>query len=279
MTVHGQHLLWHSARPPWFCDVTDESDMAKVLETHIKTVAGHYGARIGSWDVVNEAIDPGDNGPMGLRLKDTGDCGDDGSIPKVVRDVPWIKLSPNDPLKYIRQAFEWAHEASPQTKLYYNDYGAEDGGTSTKTKTEAVYELAKKLVDGGVPIHGVGLQSHFLAAYPPDFKGMAANMRRLNALGLDVRISELDVEIRQKDEAIASKEQQRQQQAQIYGETLRTCLQAPSCSALLVFGFSDKHTWLTDFGDEVWEQEPLIFDKNYQPKPAYHALKNVLLGK
>jgi endo-1,4-beta-xylanase len=62
-------------------------------------------------------------------------------------------------------------------------------------KGDAIYELVKGLLAQGVPIDGVGLQMHVRAAGPPSESSVAANMRRIAALGLRVNISEMDVRV------------------------------------------------------------------------------------
>jgi len=100
-------------------------------------VVGRYRGRIYAWDVVNEAI------------------ADDGTL----RDTVWLR---NIGPEYIELAFRWAHEADPQALLFYNDYGAEDIGV----KSNAVYNLVKRLLEKDVPIHGVGLM-HVSLENPP----------------------------------------------------------------------------------------------------------------
>ena len=64
-----------------------------------------------------------------------------------LRESPWLTAIGPD---YIALAFQFAHEADPDAKLYYNDYSAEGVGG----KGDAVYELVKGLKEQGVPIHG-----------------------------------------------------------------------------------------------------------------------------
>ena len=45
----------------------------------------------------------------------------------------------------------------------------------------------------GVPIDGIGLQSHFSVEEPPNFKDIITNLKRLAALGLEIHVTELDV--------------------------------------------------------------------------------------
>ena len=40
-------------------------------------------------------------------------------------------------------------------------------------------------------------------------------------------------------------------------------------------GFTDKYTWVPEYTGK--DDKPLIFDKNYNPKPAYKAIQGILL--
>jgi endo-1,4-beta-xylanase len=47
MKVRGHTLVWHRQNPPWLTEGTfTPSQLAAILETHIKTVAGHYRGKI-----------------------------------------------------------------------------------------------------------------------------------------------------------------------------------------------------------------------------------------
>ena len=58
MKVRGHTLVWHRQNPKWLTEgkFTPASSL-QILETHIKTVVGHYRGKIFAWDVVNEAFD------------------------------------------------------------------------------------------------------------------------------------------------------------------------------------------------------------------------------
>jgi endo-1,4-beta-xylanase len=169
MKVKGHALVWHDSLPVWVNANMSTDELHQATQEHIHTLVGHYRGQIDAWDVVNEAVD------------------DEGSLR---RSLFLDKLGE----RYIAEAFQLAHEADPDALLIYNDYGAEGLGG----KSDRVYELLKKLVTDRVPIHGVGLQMHINAAaadYPKP-EDIAANIRRLTALGLKVDISEMDVRIR-----------------------------------------------------------------------------------
>ncbi|MBN1220146.1 MAG: endo-1,4-beta-xylanase [Anaerolineae bacterium] len=244
MQVRGHTLVWHNQLPPWVIEKKWERDeLSKVLEDHISTVVGRYRGRVVAWDVVNEAID------------------DNGSL----RQTVWLEgIGPD----YIELAFQAAHEADPEALLFYNDYNGEGLGR----KSDAIYELVQDLVQRGVPIHGVGLQMHVSVGRHPLPEKVAANIQRLSALGLKVHITEMDVRIES-----PTTETDLARQAQIYGEMLHVCLAAPSCEAFVLWGFTDRYSWIPDvfYG---WN-DALIFDPSYQPKPAYYALLGELAEK
>ena len=241
LQVRGHTLVWHEQLPDWLKVADyDREELSDLLEEHVKTVVGRYEGRIQYWDVLNEAVDW------------------DGSL----RDTMWLeKLGP----EYMDFAFEWAHEADPEAKLYYNDFSAEGLGD----KSDAVYALVKGMVERGVPIDGVGFQGHFNLEDPPNTEDVAANIERLAALGLDVQFTEVDVRIEEPvtDEKLGV-------QAGVYWNMLSVCVENPACTAFVTWGVTDKFSWITSFLDGY--AAGLLFDENYEPKPAYWALRDVL---
>jgi endo-1,4-beta-xylanase len=248
MQVRGHTLVWHEQVPPWIeqaaADGTfDQAAWEEVLREHILTVVGRYRGRIQIWDVVNEAI--GQGGPHGLRR------------------TLWLDGVGED---YIDKAFRWAHEADPDALLFYNDYGAEDMGP----KSRNVYELVAGMVERGVPIHGVGLQMHLRLGGAPDSDAVRQNIERLGELGLEVHITELDVRLPAGAQATLLA-----RQAALYGDLLEVCLQAKACTAFIMWGFTDAHSWVPHFFPG--EGDALIFDTSYAPKPAYETLRDRLM--
>jgi endo-1,4-beta-xylanase len=211
----------------------------EVLREHITTVVGRYKGRIVAWDVVNEAVEQ--NGEL--------------------RDTVWLRVIGPE---YIELAFRWAHEADPDALLFYNDYSAE----TMNRKSNAVYALVQDLLEKGVPIHGVGFQMHVELGGAPSLRAVQRNMERLGALGLEVQITEMDVRLRD------TKAQTLERQAEIYGDTLQLCLDEPSCTAFVMWGFADCHSWIPS-SFKGWG-DALVFDGDYAPKPAYDRLCDVL---
>jgi endo-1,4-beta-xylanase len=246
MQVRGHPLLWHEQLPGWLTQGKFTSEELKaILKDHIQTTVSHYRGQVWAWDVVNEAFK------------------DDGTL----RDTLWLRgIGP----EYVELTFRWAREADLNALLFYNDYANE----GLNRKSDAIYNAVKELKQRGVPVDGVGWQMHISSSQPPDPQAMSANLQRLAELGLQVQITELDVKVQ---ESSAPMEERLVQQAKVYGDTLAFCLSHQTCTALVMWGFTDRYTWIPGFtGKPDW---PLIFDRNYQPKPAYDALRDTLAVK
>ncbi|AOX04366.1 hypothetical protein BJP34_17445 [Moorena producens PAL-8-15-08-1] len=239
MQVYGHTLVWHNSLPDWLKKKEwSRQELIDILREHIYTVVSRFRGQILVWDVVNEAIE------------------NDGSLRKTI----WLKgIGP----EYIEMAFRWAHQADPQAKLFYNDYKGEELGK----KSNAIYALVKDLQQRGVPIHGVGFQMHTSIKRPFNPKKVAANIKRLGELGLEVRITEMDVQIY---DGKGTTEEKLAAQAEVYRDILRVCLDAPNCKSFATWGLSDNYSWIPYFFDRP--DSPLLFDESYRPKPAYDAL-------
>ena len=246
MQVRGHNLVWFRALPSWLITGHFSRDeLISILHAHILAEVSHYRGQVNIWDVVNEAIN------------------NDGTL----RDSIWSRgIGPD----YLDLAFRWAHEANPQARLFYNDYGGEGLGQ----KSNAIYNLVAGMIKRGVPINGVGLEMHVSVDEYPSPQDVLANMTRLAALGLEVQITEMDVKIQDDPRPMQVK---LAAEAQIYRNMLSMCLDVKQCTAFVMWGFTDRHTWIP--GATGHADAPLIFDAAYQPKPAYFALLDVLKQK
>lgn len=242
MRVRGHTLVWHNQLPGWLTSGNFTRDEAiEILREHILTFVGRYRGRIWSWDVVNEAID---DTTAGLRTTSF-----------------WHqKIGP----EYIRLAFEFARQADPDAKLYYNDYSIE----GLNNKSNAVFNLVSDLKNQGAPIDGVGWQMHQISGFRIQ-EQHRTNARRIADLGLELSMTEVDVRIN-----LPATNEKLQQQAQAYKDAVEFCLADPHCKAFVMWGFTDKYSWIpTTFNGQG---DALIFDANFQPKPAHAALREIL---
>jgi endo-1,4-beta-xylanase len=240
IAVHGHTLVWHNQNPDWLTGSEfSAEEMEAILVEHVRRVVGRYRGRIAIWDVVNEAVET------------------DGSL----RETIWARALGR---RYLDVAFRAAHEADPDCTLIYNHYAAE----VANAKSDAVYELLRRMLAEGVPVHGVGFQVHVKPG-EVDPAGVLENVRRFAALGLGVYVTECDVriELPATDEKLA-------EQARVYRGLVEACLAEPAVRAFQTWGFTDRYSWVPRFFEG--EGAALIFDEEYAPKPAYRALAEAL---
>ena len=239
--VRGHTLVWHNQLPAWFTQQAPSmtpDQLRAVLKKHITDVVSHFKGEIWQWDVVNEAFN------------------DDGTLRN---DIFLQKLGPG----YIADAFRWAHEADPKAQLFYNDYNIEFTGA----KSNAVYAFVKQLKAEGVPIDGVGFQTHLDTQYGlPDLQN---NLQRFADLGLNVAETEVDVRTTL---PVTPVEQSAQDAG--YSQSLQACLAVRQCISYTVWGFGDAYSWVpSTFPGEGAAD---IYDENLQPKPQYFVLQRDL---
>ncbi|MFI0191727.1 endo-1,4-beta-xylanase [Streptomyces sp. NPDC017082] len=166
--------------------------------------------------------------------------------------------------EYIDEAFRAAHRADPKARLFLNEYGVEEEGE----RWDALYDLVKRLKERGVPIDGVGFQNH---EYAPgdrtDPETFRSHVRDLAELGVQARVSEMDVPIGEDEE------DGRQTQADEMAGKLRACLEEPNCTSFSTWGFTDRYGSTAD--TKIYPPrtaDSLPWDAALRPKLAYERL-------
>jgi len=263
--VRGHNLCWHEQAPAWFFVGKDGKEVSKTvllqrLKTHIDTVVGRYKGKIYAWDVVNEAID------------------DDST--KYLRNSKWYQICGED---FIIKAFEYAHAADPNAKLYYNDYN-----TERPEKRERIYKLLKSLKDKGVPIDGVGLQAHWSIEEPTE-KELVTAIERYSSLGLNIQFTELDISIypweknkraKRPGESDAYTSELEAKQIEKYKMVFDVFRRYKNVITNITFwNISDRRTWLDSYPVEGRKNYPLLFDTQLKPKKAYWEVVNFKINK
>ncbi|GAA1783934.1 endo-1,4-beta-xylanase [Streptomonospora arabica] len=239
--MRGHTLLWHNQNPEWLSEGHFGPDeLRSIMHDHIETVVGdHFKGRVYAWDVINEPF------------RDSG-----GEL----RRNLWLRTLGKD---YIAEALRTAHAADPDARLYINDFSIE----GRNAKSDALYELAKSLLEQGVPLHGIGFQSHLSVGAVPD--DMVENMRRFTDLGLEVTVTELDISI-----DMPASEEELRAQAEDYRTVVRNCLQVSKCTGVTVWGVGDADSWIPSWFPG--QGAALPFDQDYAPKPAFGAVQEAL---
>jgi endo-1,4-beta-xylanase len=292
MTVVGHTLVWHSQTPNWVFAGTNpppasatnaapaaantnapgprrfgrggfggfgafngprasRDELLERMSNHIHTVVGRYKGKIKSWDVVNEALA-------------------DGSGTNVLRNSLWLQIIGPD---FITKAFQFAHEADPDAILRYNDYGLEN-----PAKRKKLITLIKSLQQQKVPVHAIGSQAHLNVSI--SFETMDQTLAEIAALGLPIHITELDVNSAAGGQRgfgadVANNAATTQgglvsdadkKLSDAYAGIFRAFLKHRGSVKMVTFwGANDANSWRAN-------GNPLLFDGNSQPKPAFDAV-------
>lgn len=263
LVITGHTLIWHSQLSPWFCvDEKGNNVSPEVLKErmkdHITTIVKRYKGRIKGWDVVNEAIE------------------DDGSY----RKSKFYEILGEE---YIPLAFQYAHEADPDTELYYNDFSMANSG-----KRAGVVKMVKDLKKRGIRIDAVGMQGHIGMDYPK-VSEFEKSMLAFAETGVKVMITELDLTVlptpRQNIGAEVSASFEYKKEMNPYPDGLPEDVSKAwtkrmndffllflkhqdIITRVTLWGVTDLDTWRNDWPMRGRTDYPLLFDRNYQPKPV-----------
>ena len=270
LTVVGHCLVWakDDRTPPWFFRDGDQPASRELLlermRRHIETVATRYRGRVAAWDVVNEALDDGND-----HLRVSG----------------WSRACGEE---FIARAFEYAHAADPNALLIYNDYNHE-----LPAKREKQIRLLRSLREKNVPVHAVGLQGHYEIDRVP-FREIEDTLVAMRQLGVKVVVSELDIDVIPRSRWWADGGKHREElsrldpyrdgcppdvlrrQAEQYARLFRLFRKHKDTIARVSFwNLHDGQSWLNDF---PWRRvnHPLLFDRRGNPKPAFPAVISAL---
>jgi endo-1,4-beta-xylanase len=250
MKMRGHTLCWHRQTADWFFKDDEgkqigKEELLKRLKDHITNVVGRYKGSIYAWDVVNEAIDDDEK--------------------KDFRSSLWYEICGDE---YIAKAFQYAHEADPEAKLYYNDYNTEN-----PVKREKIFLMIKKLKEQGVPIHGVGLQGHWSNKWPSSDE-LTRTIEKFSSLGIDIQITEMDISVYGSKENMDENPgvftaEREKDQVEKYKSFFEVFLKSKKISSVTFWNVSDRHSWLDNFPVKNRKNYPLLFDATLSRKKAY----------
>lgn len=260
LTMTGHCLIWHSQCPKWFFVDKDGKQVSpevlkQRMKDHIYTVAKHFKGKLKGWDVVNEAII------------------EDGSY----RKSKFYEILGEE---FIPLAFQYAHEADPDVELYYNDYGMDNEG-----RRNGVVKLIRTLKERGLRIDAVGMQGHIGMDYPK-IEEFEKSMLAFAAEGVKVMITEWDMSALPTVSRTAniSDTVAFRKALNPYPDTLPDSVSkawnarmkqffklfekhADIVDRVTAWGVSDGNSWKNGFPIRGRHDYPLLFDRNYQPKP------------
>lgn len=258
----GHTLIWHSQLAPFVKSIKGKDSLMLFMRNHIQTIASRYDGKIHGWDVVNEALD------------------EDGSMRKSI----FLDLLGDN---YVTEAFRLAQKSSPNAELYYNDYNIEQ-----PKKRAGAISLIKKIKASGVRIDGVGIQGHWSVNGLP-LKDIEQSIIEYSELGLKVMFTEVDITVLPNPWDLQGADVNQNfpgspfmnPYANGLPDSVQTALamqyenlfklflkHKDKISRVTFWGISDANSWLNGWPIKDRTNYPLLFDRNYQPKAAYHKL-------
>jgi len=275
LKMRGHTLIWNDFMPDWTRRMSAR-EMERLLDRHIDDVAGRYAGRVHSWDVVNEPIWIESGHESGLR------------------GGPWYNAMGRD---YIARSFRRARQADPAARLVLNEafleYKWYDSpfAKNRSRKPDSSWskfrshflDLVRRLRDENVPLDAIGMESHMSPKFRDEYDrdSLLAFMHAIKAMGLDIYITELDVDDSPFPDDFAKRDKG---VADFYQMYLRDVLSVDAVKLLVTWELSDRHTSVAEnimAGrlSDVRMPRTLPFDFDMRPKPAYNAIVSALMGK
>jgi endo-1,4-beta-xylanase len=269
LLMRGHNLVWAngSQTPAWVfleadgktplsaSNPADVTLLTQRIQNHIMNEVQHFGTATYVWDVINEPLD-----------SSQADC--------LSHTGPFYQVLGKS---YIDIALQAARQfAPPGTQLFINDFN-----TDETPRLNCLIQVVKDLRARGIPIDGVGHESHNHVNFPsPDAIAQAIETFHKALPGLKQQITEFDVSVYQASDntsdfgANGGTVPQSIIAAQgWYLEALFERLRhlKGKLDAFTFWGVADDNTWLDNFPIHRLD-EPLPFDQRLQAKPAYFGV-------
>lgn len=268
LTIHGHVLVWHSQIAPWMQSFQgDKAAWIAMMENHITEIATHFEEEgdndtVLSWDVVNEAFM--ENGKY-RGEKTTSDSADESV---------WFE---NIGAEFLPLAYKAARAADPDADLYYNDYNL----IWNADKLDAVISMVNDFHNNGVPIDGIGFQSH-ISLNSPDISTIQAHLQKVVDIRpkIKVKITELDVRMNNEGGIPLTylTSERADEQKQYYYDIVKTypeTVPEDQRGGITIWGVIDGDSWLQTWPEPTTEW-PLLFFNDYTPKPALQGVADAL---
>jgi len=248
-TLKGHPLCWHTVCADWLMDMSN-TDIYNTQIARIRREVGGFSGLIDMWDVINEAVVM----PRFNRY--------DNGVTRICKERGRISL--------IKDLFATARAANPDATLLINDYD-----------TSVAYDiLIEGLLEAGVPIDAIGIQSH-MHQRQWSVEKTEEILERHSRFGLPLHFTEV---------SMLSGEMMAPHYADLNdfvpddwpstqeGETRQAKEAGIFYDTLFAHPLVESITWW-NFHDGLWLNAPSgLLNRKSEPKPAYHALYERIKG-
>jgi len=249
LAFRGHPLVWHKRNPDWLDDAVSAARDDTLLTGYVAAVVSRYRGKVHSWDVVNEAITPGE--------------------PDDLRPTAWLKrFGPS----YIDLAFHAARAGDPRALLVYNDWGCELGAPQNDRFRATTLGFLEGALARSVPIDALGLQGHLGLQGPQvDAAKLRAFLTEVKAMGLRILITEHDVDDSGGPSDIAARDAT---VGEVSRRFLDVVLENSAVIAVLTWGLSDRYLEQPGLRERLagWSPRMLPLDAALNRKPMWQAM-------
>lgn len=247
---HGHTLFWHRQPIRW-AESDDFQEVKKLYGGFIRETINAF-PKTASWDVFNEVLEEKSRFRNEFLIRKFG-------------------------ADFIEFCLKEAKSAAPDAKLVINDYHLSCAGDWCDRKRGNALSLVRELQKRGAPIDAVGIQAHLHSRYKASPQRTLSFARRMEKMGIDVYLSEMDVN----DITFAKDPARRDKQvARYYYQFLSTVLSSKAVKRVTFWGISDAANWIVKgyAGDTIKgaTPRPALFDQDNEPKPALEAVARAL---
>ena len=250
MTLKGHPLCWHTVCAPWLMEMSN-SDVLKTQLSRINRDVSNFAGLIDMWDVINEAVIM----PLFNRY--------DNAMTRLCKEKGRIKL--------IRELFHEARNANKNAILLINDF-----------ETSEAYDiLVEGLLESGLKIDAIGIQSHMHQGYWGVDKTQEI-LERFSRFNLPLHFTETTLisgEIMPRHIVDLNDWQVDSWPSTPEGEARQAEETVTHYETLFAHPLVESITWWS-FMDGLWLNAPSgLLDKNSDPKPVYNALHKKIKGE
>ena len=245
--------------PQWYIGAESQAERRQMLENYVRAIVSHYKGIMPAYVVVNHVVNNSFNTPeYENNYLLTG----------------WSQF------ETVKKMLEWAHEEDPVAKLIINETGTDfsDMTVADEENNQDYFNLVKELVAAGAPLDGLGIMAH-LGGYTgkmPANEDLQGALDQYASTGVPIYVTELDLSYNFMEDPLDPQEPFEgfdnywEYQADGYKRAFSVFNSHPDVAAVYMWGFVDSGAWREGEG---------LFDEQFNPKPAYFAVKDFLLQK
>jgi GH35 family endo-1,4-beta-xylanase len=248
--LKGHPLCWHTVCADWLMELPNDV----ILETQLNRIrrdVGEFAGLIDMWDVINEAV-----------IMPVFDKYDNG-ITRICKEFGTVEL--------CKKLFAASREASRESVLLINDFNT----------SEKYAELIERLLDEGLQIDVIGIQSHMHQGYWGVEKTQEV-LERFARFGLPLHFTEntlVSGEIMPAEIVDLNDYKNNEWRSTPEGEERQALETVSHYETLFAHPLVQSITWWS-FNDGLWLGAPSgLITKDSKPKPAYNELLKQIKGE